>query len=114
MIHSNSALIVQSDALDYVRGLDANSVDLVASDPPYNTGLDWGDYDDRWTKARANFSVNIRTLGIAKGWVELAEQISGEEMAAYMCYMGNVFWAAKRVLKPRGNIVIQCDYRAVF
>ena len=75
--------VVLSDATKWLKSLDANSVDLVATDPPYMTGRDWVQYDDRWTSRDA--------------YVDAIRQVALE---------------AHRVLKPTGNLYLQCDWRA--
>ena len=40
--------LYQGDNLAILRSLPDASVDLVCTDPPFNTGKDWGAFDDRW------------------------------------------------------------------
>lgn len=36
------------DCLDLLPDIPDGTVDCVYLDPPFNTGKDWGEYDDRW------------------------------------------------------------------
>ncbi len=38
------------DCLEYMRGMDVASVDLVFADPPYNVGLKYATHDDKQSK----------------------------------------------------------------
>ena len=40
--------LYQGDNLAILRSLPDASVDLICTDPPFNTGRDWGAFDDRW------------------------------------------------------------------
>ena len=40
--------VVQGDCLDVMREMPSRSVDAIITDPPFNTGRDFGAYDDRW------------------------------------------------------------------
>ena len=36
------------DNLEIMRGMESGSIDLIATDPPFNTGKDWGAFNDKW------------------------------------------------------------------
>ena len=38
--------IYQGDCREIIRGLENNSIDLVVTSPPYNVGVDYGQYED--------------------------------------------------------------------
>ena len=40
--------LYQGDNLAILRNMPDESVDLICTDPPFNTGKDWGAFDDRW------------------------------------------------------------------
>src|SRR4051794_5485097 len=42
----NNLAILHADALDHMRSLSSQSVDLVIADPPYNLGKDYGNNSD--------------------------------------------------------------------
>jgi len=51
-------MIFNEDCLDTMKRLKDKSVDLILTDPPYNVGIDYGDFDDKknnfveWMKPR--------------------------------------------------------------
>ena len=47
--------LLAGDNLEIMRALPPASVDLVYCDPPYNTGRDFGDFDDRWASDDAYY-----------------------------------------------------------
>ena len=76
-------MITQSDARAYLATLDTESVDLIATDPPFNTGRDFDAYDDRW-----------------------------DGLQDYIGFMRGITRECHRVLKPTGSLYIQCDWHA--
>ena len=40
--------LFQGDNLEILHNMPGGSVDLICTDPPFNTGKDWGAFDDRW------------------------------------------------------------------
>ena len=67
--------------LTILQDMPANSVDLIATDPPFNTGRDWGQFDDRWE-------------GGLKGYLKFMEPRCIE---------------MHRVLKETGSFYLHCD-----
>ena len=55
-------------------------VDLIYADPPFCTGKDWGEYDDRWASDDT-----------------------------YIAFMRERLIEMKRLLKPTGSIYLHCD-----
>ena len=72
------------DNLEFLKSVPNDHVDLIYIDPPYNTGRDFGDYQDKWS--REDY----------RNWI-------GERLAE-----------CSRVLKPDGSIYVQCDDHSVF
>ena len=72
------------DNLEIMRGMDDGSVDLIYADPPFNTGKDWGAFDDRWE-------------GSMKGYLKFMEPRLIE---------------MHRLLKDTGSIYLHCDPNA--
>ena len=46
--------------LSVLKDLDNDSIDLVYIDPPFNTGKDWGAFNDKWEKGIASYLDFIR------------------------------------------------------
>jgi adenine-specific DNA-methyltransferase len=70
-----------ADALDVLRSLEANSVDLIATDPPYFKVKD-EDWDHQWSTA-----------------------------TDFLAWLDDVLTECKRVLKPSGSIYLFCSSR---
>ena len=69
------------DNLEIMADMESESVDLIATDPPFNTGRDWGAFNDKWE-------------GGLKGYLKFMEPRI-EEM--------------HRLLKPTGSFYLHCD-----
>ena len=73
--------LYQGDNLSILRALPDASVDLIATDPPFNTGKDWGAFSDKWE-------------GGLKGYLKFMEPRLVE---------------CRRVLKDTGSLYLHCD-----
>ena len=103
--------------------MNSESVDLIATDPPFNKGRDFhatpdslaagAKFQDRWSWER----------DVHQEWVDqitddhpkLMEAIEGarrthsDGMGAFLCFMAVRLLAMHRVLKPTGSIYLHCD-----
>ena len=103
--------------------MNSESVDLIATDPPFNKGRDFhatpdslaagAKFQDRWSWER----------DVHQDWVdqitddyprlmeaiESARYAHSDGMGAYMCFMAVRLLAMRRVLKPTGSIYVHCD-----
>lgn len=114
-----------ADNLGILRGLDSESVDLIATDPPYNkneqafngTGAAAGasfkdawswddDVQGTWTKDIQESHPNLYAV------IHAAGVSYSEDMAAFLCWLGVRVLEMHRVLKPTGSIYLQCDSTA--
>ena len=77
-------MVVVGDNLEIMRGMDAGSIDLIYADPPFNTGKDWGAFNDKWE-------------GGMKGYLKFMEPRLQE---------------MHRLLKDTGSIYLHCDTNA--
>ena len=73
--------LFQGDNLSILREMPDASVDLIATDPPFNTGKDWGAFSDKWE-------------GGLKGYLKFMEPRLEE---------------CRRVLKDTGSLYLHCD-----
>lgn len=97
-------LLVEGDNLQAMATLYRyrGQVDLVLTDPPYNTGNDWR-YNDKWET-----DPNDDGLG---------EFITPDEAARHtkwMRFMWPRLWMMKEMLKPGGILAICIDHRELF
>lgn len=77
-------------------------VDLVLTDPPYNTGMDFR-YNDRWDE-----DPNDPDLG------NLVPADDGSRHSKWLRFMTPRLWMMKEMLKPGGVLAICIDHRELF
>ncbi|MCY3540426.1 MAG: DNA methyltransferase [Gammaproteobacteria bacterium] len=115
--------LFHGDNLKFMRAMNSESVDLIATDPPFNKGRDFhatpdslargASFQDRWS-----WEGDIHEEWIAQlenDWEKVWEVINstrnswGDDMGAYLCFMAVRLIAMKRLLKPSGSIYLHCD-----
>ena len=118
--------LFHGDNLPVLRAMNSESVDLIATDPPFNKSRDFhampdslaagASFQDRWSWER----------DVHQDWVDqitddhprLMEAIQSaryahsDGMGAFMCFMAVRLLAIRRVLKPTGSIYLHCDQKA--
>lgn len=77
-------------------------VDLIITDPPYNTGEDFR-YNDKWDK-----DPNDPDLG------ELVPKDDGSRHSKWLKFMTPRIWMMREMLKPGGVIAICIDHRELY
>ncbi|QQC62775.1 site-specific DNA-methyltransferase [Paraburkholderia ginsengisoli] len=77
-------------------------VDLIVTDPPYNTGEDFR-YNDKWDK-----DPNDPDLG------ELVAKDDGSRHSKWLKFMTPRLWMMREMLKPGGVIAICIDHRELY
>ena len=111
------------DNLPVLRGLDSESVDLIATDPPFNKGV--GAF--RGT-TKAGVKVSYKDVwnwddDVHDDWIEqirgehpklfnvirYANEAAGDDMGAFLCFMAVRVLEMERVLKDTGSIYLHCD-----
>ena len=115
--------LYHGDNLDFLRGMNSETIDLVATDPPFNKGRDFhatpdslargAKFHDRWSwdeDIEDPWREQIRTDWPAV-WevIDAANHTWGEDMGAFLCYMGVRLMEMHRVLKPTGSLWLHCD-----
>ncbi len=89
------------DALELVRGVADASVDLVATDPPYNPQLkatmSGGALSERYANRRTDYAMVTD---------DPADLANSRTYAEYLERMGVLFGELRRVLRPRGYAVV--------
>ena len=111
-----------SDNLPVLRGIDSDSVDLIATDPPFNKGVKAFEgittaganvsYSDVWTWSDVQTEWTNRILGdhpALYNVIQAANAASGDAMGAFLCWMGVRVLELHRVLKPTGSLYLHCD-----
>lgn len=122
-INFENRTLFHADNLDILRGMNSESVDLIATDPPFNKGKDFhatpdslasgASFHDRWSWSD---DVHYDWLGeIEKNspsvWsvIMMAKTSWGNDMGAFLCYMAVRLMEMHRVLKEEGSIYLHCD-----
>ena len=115
--------IFHADNLPVLRGMNSATIDLIATDPPFNKGRDFraapeslatgARFQDRWTW---NDDVEGAWVDQIKDetpavWsvIEFARHSYGDDMGAFLAFMGVRLMEMHRVLKPTGSIYLHCD-----
>ena len=124
------------DNLEVMREMDNQRVDLICTDPPFNSGRDYNAFltdslaqskafTDTWTwddpaqNSRADIERRSRTSDTykaldtcLKGYdLVLQNAVSGNKgaMRAYLAFMGPRLAEMHRILKDTGSIYLHCD-----
>ena len=115
--------LFHGDNLDFLRAMNSNTVDLIATDPPFNKGKDFhatpdslasgASFQDRWSWEKDVHQEWVdqitddhpNVMNVIKG----SRLSYGNDMGAFLCFMGVRLLAMKRVLKNTGSIYLHCD-----
>ncbi len=115
--------LFHGDNLGFLRAMNSESVDLIATDPPFNKGRDFhatpvslaagARFQDRWAWERDvheewtdQLTDDHPRLMEA---IESARYAHSDGMGAFVCFMAVRLLAMHRVLKPTGSIYLHCD-----
>ena len=98
-------MIYHGDCLSLMKGMTSGSVDLIATDPPYNTGRNFGAYQDK------GWEVEPHNPFLHEPLTMVAEQ-QDPALADYLCWLGVRVMEMKRLLTSEGSLYLQCDWRA--
>ena len=118
--------LFHGDNLGFLRGMNSETVDLIATDPPFNKNRDFhatpdslargARFVDRW---RWDEDVHPEWVDqIADDWpsvhsvIHSARIASGDDMAAFLCWLGVRLFEMRRVLKPTGSLYLHTDHTA--
>ena len=115
--------LFHGDNLPFLRAMNSESVDLIATDPPFNKGRDFhatpdslaagAKFQDRWSWEQDVHQdwVDQITDDFPKLMeaIESARYAHSDGMGAYMCFMAVRLLEMRRVLKPSGSIYLHCD-----
>ncbi len=115
--------LYHGDNLDFLRGMNSETVHLVATDPPFNKNRDFhatpdslargARFSDRWSWER---DVHEEwTDSIRDDWPGVWHVITstrgayGDDMAAFLCWLGVRLMEMRRVLREDGSLYLHCD-----
>ena len=113
------------DNLEFMQGMNSETIDLIATDPPFNknvvafsakdgTAADGQSFTDKWSWQN---DVHQEWLdAIREEWpaveavIGAARLAQGSDTAAYLCYMAVRIIEMHRLLKPTGSLYLHCDH----
>ena len=112
--------IFHMDNINALRGMNSSTVDLIAMDPPFNTGRNreavGGKYSDQWfwvEKIHGPWMEQIRDSNRAiVEVIEAAMHAHSENLGAFLCFLSVRLIECRRVLKDTGSIYLHCDPEA--
>ena len=118
--------LYHGDNLAFLRGMNSGSVNMIATDPPFNKGKDFhatpdslaagARFEDRWAWDRDVHPDWVDT--IQNDWpaawfaIDAARLVAGEDMGAFLCWLGVRLMEMHRVLADDGSIYLHIDHTA--
>lgn len=115
--------LFHGDNLKFMQAMNSESVDLIATDPPFNKGRDFhatpdslasgAKFQDRWSwehDVHEDWLDQINddhphVMNVIQG----SRSSYGDDMGAFLCFMAVRLLAMRRVLKASGSIYLHCD-----
>ncbi len=118
--------LYHGDNLDFLRGMNSETVHLVATDPPFNKNRDFhatpdslargARFSDRWRwdeDVHEEWTDNIIDDYPAVWEVITAARAAwGDDMGAFLCWLGVRLMEMHRVLRPDGSLYLHVDHTA--
>ena len=122
MANFENRTLFENDNLPVLRALDADSVDLIYLDPPFNSNQDFAApigseaagaaFKDTWTLSDVNEAEHGELADREPALyaaIHAAESTHGKSMKSYLIMMGLRMLEMRRVLKETGSIYLHCD-----
>ena len=127
--------LFMGDNIDFLRGMNGETVDLIATDPPFNKSRDFhatpgslaqgAKFQDRWSWERdvqepwtdeikdehpqVHALIDYVIGGIDNDAKTRRNRGGREDMAAFLAFMAVRILHMRRILKPTGSIYLHCD-----
>ena len=118
--------LYHGDNLDFLRGMNSETVHLIATDPPFNKNRDFhatpdslakgARFRDRWSWERDVHEEWVDS--IKDDWpavwsvIEAARAAYGDDMAAFLCWLAVRVMEMHRVLRQDGSLYLHIDHTA--
>ena len=115
--------LYHGDNLNFLRGMNSGTVHLIATDPQFNKSRDFhatpdslasgASFQDRWSwrdDLHDDWLIEIQR-DYPEVWsvITAAKQVYGDDMAAFLCFMGVRLVEMRRVLRDDGSIYVEID-----
>ncbi len=123
--------LYEMDNLDVLRGMNSHTIDLIATDPPFNTKRNrsgsagqyvdnwkWGDTGVlpdqwKWNEVHPKWLEEIKDNHTALYHaIDAVKHCQGEDTAAFLCFLSVRLIEMHRILKDTGSIYLHCDHTA--
>ncbi len=114
------------DNLEFLRGIDSGCINLIATDPPFNKNKDFhatpdslakgASFQDRWSwhnDIHDDWLDQIQR-NHPEVWqvITAAKQVWGDDMGAFLCWLGVRLLEMRRILADDGSIYLHIDHTA--
>lgn len=115
--------LYHGDNLDFLRGMNSETVHLIATDPPFNKSRDFhatpdslargASFQDRWSwrdDIHDDWLLTIqRDHPDVWSVIDTAKRVYGDDMGAFLCFMTVRLLEMHRVLREDGSLYLHCD-----
>ena len=118
--------LYHGDNLGFLRGMNSESVHLVATDPPFNKSKDFhatpdslaagARFQGRWSwrdDIHDEWLIEIQR-DYPEVWsvIDTSKQVYGNDMAAFLCWLGVRLLEIHRLLRDDGSLYLHIDHTA--
>ena len=118
--------LYHGDNLDFLRGMNSGTVNLIATDPPFNKSRDFhatpdslaagASFQDRWSWQDDVHDDWITALMKDEPEVyhviTTAKEVYGDDMGAFLCWLGVRLLEMHRILADDGSLYLHIDHTA--
>ena len=125
-VNFQNRTLYHGDNLDFLRGMNSETVHLIATDPPFNKNRDFhatpdsvasgARFQDRWSWER---DIHEEwTDSIKDDWpgvwqvIDAANVSYGKDMGAFLCWLGVRLMEMHRALRNDGSLYLHIDHTA--
>ena len=119
-------VLYQGDNLDFLRGMNSETVHLITTDPPFNKNKDFhatpdsladgGSFQDRWSWQNHLQPEWLDSISndYPEVWkvIMAGKDVWGDDMGAFLCWMGVRLLEMRRILRDDGSIYLHIDHTA--
>ena len=118
--------LYHGDKLAFLRGMNSETINLIATDPPFNKSKDFhatpdslaagSSFQDRWSwrdDIHDDWLIQIQRDN-PDVWhvINAAKNVYGDDMGAFICWLGVRILEMHRILKPAGSLYLHIDHTA--
>ena len=118
--------LFHGDNLDFLRAINSGSVNLIATDPPFNKSKDFhatpdslaagAEFHDRWSWSKDVHDDWLSHLqkDEPEVWsvITTAKTVYGDDMGAFLCWLGVRLLEMHRILADDGSLYLHIDHTA--